>query len=309
MTDAGAMSAAHRGPVWLVLLGLAFGLVGLLPWFVQGAQLPLQNLWADQSIVNDMPLVMLPFSQYYVGFLAGVMAIPWLLVGFVARGSLLAGTPRRLLMLSIGVGAVQLLALAQTFSVVVAGLGFEGRRGTFALLYLVGMVGGCLVASGVGAVVFLLLARAPRSDAVLGLAMAAVIVAPWARELLSAGMFAAVYWDWGHRLGGWVAAAFLGLMIGWNGVWPLRRLLTSGAALAIWWIGRAVLWGLQIMVGSRSALGRPADMARTFTNAFTMTLQQVDPSSIVVAVLAAVVTLGTKRFRSPALSRPEQGSL
>lgn len=304
MTDNGEMSGAQWGrQARLLTLGAVCGVAGLLPWFLQGAQLPLQNLWVDQSMSDDMPLVLLPFSQYYLGFLAGVMVIPWLLVGFMARGPLLAGTHHRLVALAMGIGAVQLVALAQTSIVVGTGLDFDGGRSLFAVLYLLGMVGGCLVAAGLGVVVFLLLARAPRSDAVLGLGMAAVVVAPWTREFLFAGEFAPVYWDWGYVLGRWLAAAYLGLMIGWNGVWPAKRLLTSAAALAIWWIGSAVLWGLQFMVGSRSSLGRPTEMANGFISGFTITLRGVHPSSIIVAMLVAVVTLWIRRIRSSDPSR------
>ncbi len=287
----------------LVSVGMVCGIVGLLPWLIQGAQLPLQNLWADQTMPDDMPMALLPFSQYYLGVLAGILVIPWLLAGIVARGRTLKGTAQRLVTLAMGVVVVQLLALAQTSVAVGTGLRFTAGRGVYSFLYLLGLVGGSCLAMGLGVMIFLLLARANRTDAVLGLGMAAVVVSPWARELSLAGQFTELYTNEGYVLGAWVAAAFIGLMIGWNGVWPARALLTSAASVAIWWIGRAVLWGLQGAVGSRSSLGRPVEMAKGFIDGFAGSLQEVHRSPVIVAVLVALVMLVVMRAHTAARIR------
>lgn len=51
-------------PTYLAL-GAAAAIVGLIPWIITGMRLPLQNLWATDTRPADMPLALLPFSQYY----------------------------------------------------------------------------------------------------------------------------------------------------------------------------------------------------------------------------------------------------
>ena len=47
-------------PWTLGLIGVLAGLLGLAPWLVSGAQLPLQNLWAKEVLPAQMPVSLLP---------------------------------------------------------------------------------------------------------------------------------------------------------------------------------------------------------------------------------------------------------
>src|SRR6185312_2805072 len=56
---------ARVGASFIALaLGVAAGALGILPWLVGGGTLPLQNLWANNDMPNDMPFALLPVSQY-----------------------------------------------------------------------------------------------------------------------------------------------------------------------------------------------------------------------------------------------------
>lgn len=45
-------------------LGFEAVFIGLLPWIVTGMRLPLQNLWAINTLPECMPRALLPFSLY-----------------------------------------------------------------------------------------------------------------------------------------------------------------------------------------------------------------------------------------------------
>jgi hypothetical protein len=73
-----ATATAKTWNVWLyVLMGVGAAVAGLLPWIITGMRLPLQNLWADEGagLAEPMPFVLLPFSQYFVTLLIGVIAV------------------------------------------------------------------------------------------------------------------------------------------------------------------------------------------------------------------------------------------
>ncbi|HLS64990.1 MAG TPA: hypothetical protein VK060_16525, partial [Ruania sp.] len=73
-------------PIWAYpLVGVGAVLVGLLPWIRAGMQLPLQNLWAVQTLPEDMPLVLLPLNQYYLGTILALMVTAGLVGGVIAR--------------------------------------------------------------------------------------------------------------------------------------------------------------------------------------------------------------------------------
>ncbi|MCU1438326.1 MAG: hypothetical protein JWP66_1413 [Naasia sp.] len=49
-----------------VAIGIGAALIGLPPWIVTGMRLPLQNLCAVEVRPEDMPVALLPFSNYVV---------------------------------------------------------------------------------------------------------------------------------------------------------------------------------------------------------------------------------------------------
>jgi hypothetical protein len=115
-------------------IGLAAGLLGLAPWLITGARLPLQNLWGTQ----EMPLALLPPNQYESTTLVALMVTGGAAAGFAVR----CWSPvRRLLATWCATGAVaagQVAAATQAFMVLGGGL----APGQMSSLYLAGMLAG-----------------------------------------------------------------------------------------------------------------------------------------------------------------------
>ena len=53
--------------------GAGSAVVGLLPWMITGMRLPLQNLWASDTLPKSMPVALLPLSNYAVTLIAGLL--------------------------------------------------------------------------------------------------------------------------------------------------------------------------------------------------------------------------------------------
>ena len=66
-----------------MLAGMAFAIIGLVPWLVTDMHLPLQNLWAAEVSPDQMPITLLPFSQYYLELLAAMIVIGAALAGWL----------------------------------------------------------------------------------------------------------------------------------------------------------------------------------------------------------------------------------
>ena len=80
--DTAVDSSAAPRPAWVSLIvGIAASVLMLFPSWVGGGRLPLQNLWHEQAMPEDMPFSLLPLSQYYalsifVMLLLGKVALP-----------------------------------------------------------------------------------------------------------------------------------------------------------------------------------------------------------------------------------------
>jgi hypothetical protein len=59
---------------WLGI-GAASAVVGLLPWIITGMRLPLQNLWGTNTLPEAMPIGLLPFNQYAIPLIAGILVV------------------------------------------------------------------------------------------------------------------------------------------------------------------------------------------------------------------------------------------
>lgn len=164
------------------LLGIGCAVVGLLPWLLGGMELPLQNLWADDTMIEHMPRVLLPFNQYYVAMLVSLLGFGAALAGLAARRLVARRDRRSALQVIGGMLLVQLIALAQTVAVVQGGL----RQGTGSRIYLVGITGIVLLAMLIGLLASVLIALAPAPGALLGLTLGALTVTWWASTLVAA---------------------------------------------------------------------------------------------------------------------------
>jgi len=71
--------------IYYLLFGIAAAALGLLPWLVTGLTLPLQNLWNVDTLPADMPRTLLPFSQYAVTLIVGLIVVGSAIAGGIAR--------------------------------------------------------------------------------------------------------------------------------------------------------------------------------------------------------------------------------
>ena len=144
--DPQKFSTATRIAIGLAI-GCLSGVLGLAPWLITGATLPLQNLWESDVLSADMPVSLLPVSQYFAIRILALLVVGGAIAGLAIR--LLR--PRlgvRAWTAAAGVALVHCVALLQSFAVVADGLGMtNGSADARALLYFGGMLGGTLAAS------------------------------------------------------------------------------------------------------------------------------------------------------------------
>ncbi|BDZ49500.1 hypothetical protein GCM10025867_17410 [Frondihabitans sucicola] len=286
-----------------MLVGLAGAAVGLLPWLVHGAHLTLQNLWATPTVdPADMPLVLLPFSQYQLDLVAGTIIVGSAVAGLAARVLARRGHPGAALPIGAGLLAGQVAALAQTGTRVSAGLAHPGgvvRLIDDSTAYLLIVVAWILLSIAVGATVFLLLTRTSASPVVLAIGIAAVVLGPWLRG------FVAPITDvspspLGLLVAHWAPAVAVGAAVASGGLRTVRRIIAASSALALLWVGTAALGGLAAAAGSRALLRLPDELAAAF--ALVMTAELRGASLLLVAAAAAVALAGV--FGRWALVRP-----
>lgn len=279
-----------RGWVCL-LIGAGGAVVGLLPWIVTGMRLPLQNLWATATV--DMPPALLPFSQYALTAIIGLLVVGSAVAGLVARATR-ARLPRRgRLAVFGGLLVIQLVAILQTSLAVRAGL----QSRTESTVYLALLIAVAVLSVLVGTGAFWLVAAAPRAGALVGLCVGALAFGPWLSTLVMP--MGSLRPDWVvfgiAPLLRWVPPILVGVAMAWSGLRTVGRVLASLAVLALLWIVPALQAGIGASAGSRVLAGHPSEMLdqglRVFWSALTMPALALPPiaAAIVVAAIALVV--------------------
>lgn len=300
-TDSTLLDAAQARPLraWILpLIGVAAAAAGLVPWLVTGMRLPLQNLWATETLPEDMPIALLPFSQYALSLIAALLVTGAAAAGIAARALRARMPPGGVLATFAGLLATQVIAAAQTAVVVRNGL--DPVR-TAADLYFAGVLGVIVLSILVGALVFRLVAVAPRAGALVGLAIAAVAFGPWLNRLLIP--FSSLPTDWQVAVVGmtrWVPAILVGAAIAWCGVGTVGRVVAAVASLALLWIGPALITGVTSAAGSRVLASSPADMLDYAVQVTRMALflPEVALPPIALAVAVAIGGLVVRRWRA-----------
>lgn len=248
-------SGASRGWWMSLLLGIATAGFGLLPHLLNGARLPLQNLWATPALPEDMPLTLLPVSQYYVWLVMSMLIVGGALAGILARPLGRLDVSRA--GLAIGVALCHLAAIVQSFTAVGLGLRLGEPASNREELYFAGMLGVAVLGAISAQTGLWLVSHTSRAIAALGLALAADPTVEWlmAWAQLLFGQFnapVAVY-----ILRPWLPAVIVGLALAWCGlgrsrvwVWavsllsllviptvvgPVQFVLGSRAVLSMWW--------------------------------------------------------------------------
>jgi len=289
-----AEASAHRPlSVWMsALLGVMAAVVGLLPWLLQGLRLPLQNLWAVEAAPDEMPIVLLPFSQYALTTEIGLMVVGAAIAGLAARLLRSRMHRRGVLAMFLALIVVQLGAIVQTYVVVQGGLQ-ERREATF---YLAAVTGVAVLAMLVGIAVFWLIARAPQAGALIGYAMAAVALAPWLGELvhpLTNQQYGAVedFRRWAASVLRWVPAILVGLAVGWCGIRSVGRVIAVLVSFGLLWIVPALATAISYAAGSRVYASDLHEMASAGLLVFRQaaTLPEIVVPPLALAAVAAVL--------------------
>lgn len=281
-------------PLWLcALIGAAAAIAGLLPWLATGMRLPLQNLWDAATPPDAMPMALLPFSQYSLSHLFGLLVTGSAAAGIAARATR-ARLPRGgFAMLVVGVLLVQVGATVQSAVVVASGL----QERTESTLYLALLVTLCILSILLGAAALVLIARAPRGGALIGLTICAIAVGQWISAVLRP--FTTMAAEWAYSLAGliqWVTPVLVGVAIAWAGINTIVRIVAALASLVFIWVTPALITGVTNAAGSRVLAHDPPGMIEYAVQVFQMALfmPELALRPIVAAVVVAAVGLGVR---------------
>ncbi len=305
MTDAAPPTPRTDHPTlppwaWL-LIGAAGAIVGLFPWLITGARLPLQNLTADQS-TSGTPFALLPFSQYYLTSIVALLVVGAASAGVAAR-ALRHRRPRwGTLALLAGVLVVQITAAVQSSVVTIRSLE-ESSRTT---LYSAAIIAVMAVSIATGILILLLIARAPVPGATIGLSLAALVSASWIgvalRDLLLLGPTGAAQVI--LPVLQWMPAVLVGCAIAWCGFSTVGRVAAIIVSLAALWIGPAFFTAVSAAAGTRVLASDPAAMVDYGIGVFFMaaTTPELVLRPIIVAlvigVVGALARAGIRRART-----------
>ncbi|MGI5951395.1 MAG: protein-L-isoaspartate O-methyltransferase family protein [Brooklawnia sp.] len=223
-----------RSTLWLGLpVGLLAALIGLLPWLVTGASLPLQNLWAEPTLPEQMPWAGLPISQYYVPQVLALLMIGSALAGLAARALRTTDGAPTSWQIWLGASLLQLAAISQVFMVLGNGLDLANRGpGSRSALYWVGMLGVTLGSWGLATLAFWMISRGSRPAFAIGIAIAAAPLRVWVRTAFLVRMYP---WDLPPGLYTamtWLAALAVGGALGYCG-WRERQALWAWIACPV----------------------------------------------------------------------------
>lgn len=288
---AGSTASGRAIPWWAALLiGVGAALAGLLPWVITGMRLPLQNLWASATPPGGMPIALLPFSQYAITLIVGLLVVGPAIGGLVVR-LLRERMPRpRTALVLVGIVAVQFTAIVQTASVVVAGLQRRSESG----FYVVALTLVAVLAAGFGILTFFLIAKAPRAGAVAGLSIAALALGPWLSALIvpfgtvaSNEVYAFLGWL------RWIPPVLVGLAIAWGGIDTVGRVVAGLFGLLLVWIVPAIQTGIFNAAGSRVLANDLGEMREYGLAVFVaaLTRPEIAIPPLAVAILVAAIGL------------------
>jgi hypothetical protein len=272
--------------IWFVI-GVGGAAVGLLPWLVTGARLPLQNLAADQS-TTVTPVALLPFSQYFLTTIVALLVVGAAAAGIASR-VLAHRRPRfGLTALVSGVLAVQLIAAVQSTAVSVGLL----EESTVAGVYAGAVVAVIVVSVAVGLLILFLIARASTPGATIALSLAAVVSTNWVgaalRDVMTYGPNGLV-----QALSlvlRFLPAVLVGCAIAWCGFRTAGRLAAVVVSLAALWIGPAFFTAVSAAAGTRILAPYLSEMAEYGLQVFVsaLTVPELAAPPILVALVIGV---------------------
>lgn len=239
-----------------VLIGVLAGVLGLAPWLITGAKLPLQNLWGSQVLPDDMPVALLPLSQYEVMTVVALLATGGALAGLAVR--VWSPIRRRLAMwcAAAGVLAVQVAATAQSFTVLNDGL----SSGTLSSYYFFGLLAGVILCLAASLEVLLLFASRSRVKATLGVGLMAVPFTSWAVQWVAAFVESFNMPTGIQTIAPWIPAILVGSALAWCGIQSASRVIVWLVNLALLWLIPALFTSVQSVLGTRVIAGDVPEM-------------------------------------------------
>lgn len=261
-------------PTLAVIVGVVASFIGLMPWLVTGTRLPVQNLWAVPTVPDEMPLVLLPYSQYTVMLIVSLLIVGASLAGLAARTLGPRTTCRSAGFTALGVLLVHTAAIAQTTVAVALGL----QQSNQAAQYLALLTAVAIVSSVAGVGILLLIARAPVPGAAIGLSVTAVLLAVWLGSLTSgnAVLFTAAQW---------MPAVLVGLIIAWGGLRSVGRVAGALASLLVLWVGPALVTAISSAAGTQALAHSPEELLEHGVRVF---LSLLDPEFSLAPLITAV---------------------
>ena len=275
-------SPVRRRAILGVGVGVASGVVGLSPWLASGARLPLQNLWAQEVLPDEMPLALLPVSQYYVSTIAALLVVGGLAAGLAARS--LAGRGVPAVAVAVGLLAVHALAVAQSFVVLGDGLTGPGSPDPRARLYLLGMLVGTVVAVALALVAWWLTSRGSVGPVAVGLLLGSVPLASWVTTWSSTLAGPALILPGTVQVARWLPGVVVAATLVWVGVRPARRLGLWVLGVVVLLVVPPLLTALTSGLGTRSLQGDPRE-----TVAYSLEVLRAAVGVDVIPAVAALV--------------------
>lgn len=298
-----ATEATRARPVSTVAalaLGALAAAVGILPGLLDGGRLPLQNLWATQTLPEDMPFALLPVSQYQAITLLALFVVGGVVAGLAAR-VIRRRRPIAARPVALGLLGMHTIAIVQSFVVVANGLGvLAGTADDRGFFYFMGMLGGAEACALLALLAFRLTAKRSVGPVALGVGLAAVPFASWIGTSIVAVTGLAGYPPFAADVLRWLPAVVVGLALAWCGVRPVARLgVWAGLLLALWLLP-ALFTAISYGLGMRVLDGDIGEMADAGAQVFGMALW-VDLRPVVVAAaigaVGAVVRMLWARIR------------
>lgn len=287
-------------PAWMFLLvGIGGGILGLLPWLVTGARLPLQNVWDE--VPASVPVVLLPYHPYDVTLVAALLLTGAAAAGVAARALGARRGAARIWSTLGGVLLVQVTAVVQT---TIATGATMPRDSTEAQIWLAGLTFGASATVLVGVGMTALIARAPRAGAVIGLTVGAIAVQSWVAAFIVPPGSISMEYPALLVLVPWIAPVLAGAAIAWAGVGTVGRVIAALGAVALVWIGPALITAVWNALGNRVSWRYPTEMLEVGLGVFRaalltpeLALRPIITVAVVAAVGLGVRALTTRRQR------------
>lgn len=290
------------------VIGVLATVLGLLPWLLVGARLPIQNLWATETPPELAPIVALPFSQYLTTPLVAYVVLAWVSGGLTVRLLGFRLGARAPLIAGVTIAVLQVIALVQTAIVVGTGL----QETDQAQVYLWGLTGGTAAAIGIGALLYRLISIGAVPGAAVALSIGAIVAGGWLNTMVWAVWGMDRYPPvWLIPVTEWIPPVLVGLVVAWCGIGTVGRKAAAVASLLLLWVLPALLGAISATLGTRVLANDPTGMLDYFVNTFRQGLGPWGPGRewmLQAAIVALIASAALWLVRRAKTSRDDQPS-